>query len=341
MAAERLSMRKIKEALRLAAAGQSNRAIARSLGIAHSTVQEYRARARRAGLTWPLPAEWTERELEARLFFSAGPSNVERPLPEWAEVHRELKAKRRTSVTLQLLWVEYKEQHPDGLQYSQFCELYRRWRGGLDRVLRQEHRAGEKAFVDFAGQTVPVVDRATGEIREAEIFVAVLGASNFTYVEACGSQELPEWIGAHVRMLEFFGGVPELIVPDNIRAGVQHACYYEPDLNPTYYELAVHYGTAVLPTRVRKPRDKAKVEAGVLVVERWILARLRKLTFFGLDELNREIRRLLDLLNDRPFQKLEGSRRSLFESLDRPALGPLPESRYEFARWKKARVNID
>ncbi len=341
MAAERLSMRKIKEALRLAAAGQSNRAIARSLGIAHSTVQEYRARARRAGLTWPLPAEWTERELEARLFFSAGPSNVERPLPEWAEVHRELKAKRRTSVTLQLLWVEYKEQHPDGLQYSQFCELYRRWRGGLDRVLRQEHRAGEKVFVDFAGQTVPVVDRATGEISEAEIFVAVLGASNFTYVEACWSQELPEWIGAHVRMFEFFGGVPELIVPDNLKAGVRHACYYEPDLNPTYYELAVHYGTAVLPTRVRKPRDKAKVEAGVLVVERWILARLRKLTFFSLGELNREIRRLLDLLNDRPFQKLEGSRRSLFESLDRPALRSLPESRYEFARWKKARVNID
>ncbi len=264
-----------------------------------------------------------------------------RPLPDWAEVHRELKAKKRTGITLQLLWLEYKEEHPYGLQYSQFCERYRRWRGGLDLVLRQEHRAGEKAFVDFAGQTVPVVDRGTGEIREAEIFVGVLGASNYTYAEACWSQELPEWIGAHVRMYEYFGGVPQLTVPDNLKAGVRHACYYEPDLNPTYHELAVHYGTAVLPARVRKPRDKAKAEAGVLLVERWILARLRKLTFFSLAELNREIRRLLDLLNDRPFQKLEGSRRSLFETLDRPALLPLPEQRYEFARWKKARVNID
>ena len=262
-------------------------------------------------------------------------------MPDWAEVHREMKARKRTSVTLQLLWVEYKEANPDGLQYSQFCELYRGWRGGLDRVLRQEHRAGEKAFVDYAGQTVPVVDRSTGEIREAQIFVAVLGASNFTYAEACWSQELPEWIGAHVRMLEFFGGVPDLLVPDNVKAGVRAACSYEPDLNPTYHELAVHYGTSVLPTRTRKPRDKAKVEVGVLIVERWILARLRKLTFFGLAELNREIRRLLDLLNDRPFQKLEGTRRSLFESLERPALRPLPELRYEFARWKKARVNID
>jgi transposase len=341
MAAERLSMRKIKEVLRLVAAGQGSRAIARSLGIAHSTVREYRDRARGAGLQWPLLPEWTDHELEARLFPTPRPSNVERPQPDWAEVHREMKARRRTSVTLQLLWLEYKEDHPDGLQYSQFCELYRRWRGGLDRVLRHEHRAGEKVFVDFAGQRVPVVDRTTGEVREAEIFVGVLGASNFTYAEACWSQDLAEWIGAHVRMFEFFGGVPELVVPDNLKAGVRHACYYEPDLNPTYHELAVHYSTAVLPTRTRKPRDKAKVEAGVLVVERWILARLRKLTFFSLAELNREIRRLLDLLNERPFQKLEGSRRSLFESLDRPALGPLPESRYEFARWKKARVNID
>jgi transposase len=304
-------------------------------------VREYRDRALGAGLAWPLAAEWTDPELEARLFPSLRPSNVARPLPDWVEVHGELKAKRRTSVTLQLLWLEYKEGHPDGLQYSQFCELYRRWRGGLDRVLRHEHRAGEKVFVDYAGQRVPVVDRTTGEVHEAEIFVGVLGASNFTYAEACWSQELPEWIGAHVRMFEFFGGVPELVVPDNVKAGVQHACYYEPDLNPTYHELAVHYGTAVLPTRTRKPRDKAKVEAGVLVVERWILARLRKLTFFSLEALNREIRRLLDLLNDRPFQKLEGTRRSLFESLDRPALGPLPEAPYEFARWKKARVNID
>jgi transposase len=341
MAAERLSMRKIKEVLRLAAAGRSHRAIALSLGIAHSTVREYRSRAQAAGLEWPLAPELSDAELEGRLFPLPRPSNIERPLPDWSAVHEELKARRRTGVTLQLLWLEYKEGHRDGLQYSQFCELYRRWRGGLDRVLRQEHRAGEKVFVDFTGQTVPVIDRATGEVCDAEIFVGVLGASNFTYAQPCESQELAEWIDAHVRMFEFFGGVPELVVPDNVKAGVRHACYYEPDLNPTYHELALHYGTAVLPTRVRKPRDKAKVEAGVLVVERWILARLRKHTFFSFVELNDEIRRLLDILNDRPFQKLDGTRRSLFESLERPALRPLPGTPYEFARWKKARVNID
>lgn len=341
MAAERLSMRKIIEVLRLAAAGHSNRAIARSVGISHSTVGEYRTRARAAGVSWPLSSEWTPSELEARLFPAPVPSNVARPLPDWAKVYEEMKRRSQTSVTLQLLWVEYKEDHPGGLQYSQFCELYRRWKGGLDLVLRHEHRAGEKAFVDYAGQTVPVVERATGEIREAQVFVGVLGASNFTYAEATWTQSLPDWTGAHVRMFDYFGGVPELVVPDNLGSGVSRACRYEPDVNPTYQELATHYGTAVLPARVGKPRDKAKAETGVQVVERWILARLRKQTFFGLGELNREIRRLLELLNERPFQKLPGSRRSLFEQLDRPALGPLPERPYELSTWKKARVNID
>jgi transposase len=341
MAAERLSMRKIKEALRLRAGGHSLREIARSLAIAPSTVHEYFGRADRAGLRWPLPQHWSDAELEARLFPPPPSSAVARPLPDWADIHQEMKNRKRTGVTLQLLWIGYKTEHPFGLGYSRFCELYTQWRGGLDRVLRQEHRAAEKVFVDFAGQTVPIVDRGTGEIRPAQIFVGVLGCSNFTYVEACWSQDLSDWIGAHVRMFDYFQGVTELIVPDNLRAGVRHACYYEPDLNPTYHELAVHYGTAVLPTRKRKPRDKAKVEAGVLLVERWILARLRKHTFFSLADLNREIRRLLELLNDRPFQKLEGSRRSLFESLERPLLRALPEQRYEFARWKKARVNID
>lgn len=338
MAAERLSMRKIKEFLRLRASGHSNRSIAQSLAISHSTARLYRQRVEAAGLTWPLPSELTDSALEAQLFPQAPPHLVDRPLPVWAEIHRELK---RKGVTLQLLWLEYKEREPDGLQYSRFCERYREWRGRIDVVLRQEHRAGEKVFVDFAGQTVPVISRETGEVREAQIFVGVLGASNFTYAEACESQELSEWIAAHVRMFEFFGGVPALTVPDNLKSGVKHACHYEPDLNPTYQELATHYGTAVLPTRKAKPRDKAKVEAGVLLVERWILARLRNQTFFSFTELNREIRRLLDILNDRRFQKIAGTRRSLFESLDRPALQPLPESRYEYAQWKKARVNID
>lgn len=341
MAAERLSMRKTKEVLRLKATGQSNRSIARSVGIAPSTVGEHLTRARAAGVGWPLPDEWTDADLEARLFPVPKPSTVARPLPDWREVHRELKKRKQTGVTLQLLWVEYKEREPEGLQYSQFCELYRRWRAQLDPVLRQMHVPGEKAFVDFAGQTVPVIERTTGEVHEAQIFVGVLGATNFTFAEATRSQDLADWTRAHVRMFEFFGGVPRLVVPDNLKSGVRQACHYEPDLNPTYHELAVHYGTAVLPTRKGKPRDKAKAEAGVLLVERWILARLRKLTFFSFAELNREIRRLLEWLNNRPFQKLEGSRRTLFETLERPALLPLPERPYEFARWKKARVNID
>lgn len=342
MAAERLSMRKIKEVLRLQAAGHSQRAISHSTGIARSTVGEYLNRAANAGLRWPLPDHLTDSALQDLLFkFTATPGLI-RPLPDWKGIYDEMKKKRRTGVTLQLLWLEYKEANPDGLQYSQFCECYRRWRGRLDRVLRQEHKAGDKVFVDFAGQTVPIVDRATGEVLfEAQIFVGVLGASNYTYAQACRSQELPEWISAHSRMLDYFGGVPLVIVPDNLKAGVRHACFYEPDLNPTYHDWALHYGTTVLPARVRRPRDKAKVEAGVLLVERWILARLRNHTFSSLAELDEEIRRLLDSLNHRPFQKLEGSRRSLFETLDRPALLPLPATRYDFAQWKRATVNID
>lgn len=257
MAAERLSMRKTKEVLRLKAAGQSNRVIARSLGIARSTVAEYLTRCRAAGVAWPLPDDWTDADLEARVFPPTKPSNLPRPLPDWAEVRREMKLRKRTGVTLQLLWLEYKQREPDGLGYSQFCEHYRCWRGRLDRVLRQEHAPGDKAFVDYAGQTVSIVDRTTGEVREAQIFVGVLGASNLTYAEATWSQDLADWIGAHVRMLAYFGGVPRLLVPDNLKSGVKSACYYEPDVNPTYHEMAVHYGTAVLPTRVRKPRDKA------------------------------------------------------------------------------------
>ena len=338
MTAERLSMRKIKEVLRLHAAGRSNREVARNVAVWHSTVAEYLRRAELAGLSWPLAPELNDSELEARLFPPTAPSQVARPLPVWSEVQGE---RQRKGVTLQLLWLEYKEAHPDGLQYSQFCDHFRAWKGTLDLVLRQEHKAGEKVFVDYAGQTVPVVDRDTGEVREAQVFVGVLGASSYTYAEAGWSQELPEWIGAHVRMYEDFGGVAAVTVPDNLRSGVRHACFYDPDINPTYQELATHYGTTVLPTRVRRPRDKAKAEAGVQLVERWILARLRNHTFFSLGELNHEIRRLLVDLNNRPFQKLDGCRRSLFETLDRPALLPLPATRYEYAQWKKARVNID
>jgi transposase len=292
-----------------------------------------------AGLTWPAAEALDDATLEHKLFPPApAVSPKQRAVPDWGEVHREL---RRKGVTLTLLWHEYKVAFPDGYQYSWFCDQYRTWSAKLDVVMRQEHRAGEKLFVDYAGQTVEVVDRRTGEIRAAQIFVAVFGASSYTYAEATWTQQLPDWIGAHVRAFSFFGGTSELLVPDNLRSGVSKAHRYEPDLNPTYQDLASHYGVAVLPARVRKPRDKAKAEAGVLLVERWILAALRNRTFFSLEEVNREIARLLERLNTRPFKKLPASRRALFDQLDRPALRPLPAQPYEFAEWKKVRVNID
>jgi transposase len=333
-------MRKIKEVLRLKwECGLSNRQIAQSCALARPTVTEYLCRAQAAGLGWPLPAQLDEGALERLLFPPRAAVPVEqRPVPDWAEVHQELK---RKGVTLWLLWQEYKVAHPTGYHYSWFCQQYQAWAAKVDLVLRQDHRAGEKLFVDYAGQTVPIQDLLTGEVRSAQIFVAVLGASSYTYAEATWSQSLPDWIGAHVRALTFFGGVPELIVPDNLKSGVRQAHRYEPDLNPTYQEMATHYGVAVLPARAGKPRDKAKVESGVLVVERWILARLRHSTFFSLAELNTAVHRLLTDLNSRPFKKLPGSRQHLFETLERPALNPLPLAAYEYAEWKTARVNID
>jgi transposase len=244
-------------------------------------------------------------------------------------------------VTLGLLWHEYREQHPDGYGYSQFCALYQEWAKALEPVLRQHYVAGEKLFVDYAGQTMPVVDRRTGEVREAQIFVAVLGASNYTYIEATWSQGLEDWIGAHRRCFEFLGGVPALVIPDNLKAGVTSPCFYDPELNRTYQKLAEHYGTAVVPARIRRPRDKAKAETGVQGVERQILARLRERRFFSLAELNDPLRELLVAYNRRPFQKLEGCRESLFFALDRPALKPLPAQPYEYAEWKQARVSLD
>ena len=340
MAQERLTMRKTFEVLRLKwECHLSNRAIARSCSISHTTVAAYIQRAQEAGLSWPLPADMDEDTLYELLFPKAPQSRTRViPCPDWSLVHTEL---RKKGVTLLLLWVEYREAHPDGYSYSQFCVRYREWAKHLKSSMRLFHKGGERVFVDYAGHTVPIVDPHTGEIHDTQIFIGVLGASNYTYAEAQGSQELPNWIGAHVRMFAFFGGVPEIVVPDNLKTGVKHPCRYEPDLNPTYHDLAEHYGTAVIPTRVRKPKDKAKVEVGVQVVERWILARLRNHTFFNLADLNRAIQQLLTELNARPMKHLERSRRALFEELDRPALKPLPERPYEFAIWKKARVNID
>jgi len=332
-------VRKIRDVLRLRfAAALSGRAIARSLHVSPSTVEDYVRRAEVAGLGWPVPESVDDAALERRLFPTPPPSGTSRPLPAWSDVHQEL---RRKGVTLSLLWQEYKATHPEGLQYSRFCEQYRAWAGKLDVVMRQEHRAGERMFVDYAGQTVPVVDPETGELRQAQVFVAVLGASSYTFAEATWTQTLPDWTASHVRAFAFFDGCPELVVVDNLRSAVHRAHRYEPDINPTYHDLARHYGVAVLPARVRRPRDKAKTEVAVQIVERWVLAALRHRTFFALAGLNAAIAELLERLNARPFRKLPGSRRSQFEQLDRPALRPLPDTPYVFAEWKTVRVHID
>ncbi|MFQ6003956.1 MAG: IS21 family transposase [Woeseia sp.] len=332
-------MRRIRDVLRLRATGHSRRQVAQSCGIARSTVAEYVKRAEAAGLSWPSLGELDDAELESKLFPPAPVIPAEhRAVPDWAGVHRELK---RKGVTLTLLWDEYKAANPEGYQYSWFCEHYRHWLGKVDVVMRQDHRAGEKLFVDYAGQTVPLIDRATGEVQDTQIFVAVLGASNYTYAEATLTQSLPDWIGSHVRAFRYFGSVPAIIVPDNVKSGVHLAHRYEPELNATYAEMGRHYGVAVIPTRSAKPRDKAKAEVAVQIVERWILAPLRNRTFFSLAELNAAIAELLEVLNSRPFKKLPGTRRSLFEMLDRPAMQPLPSAPYEYAEWKKVRVNID
>ena len=340
MPQERVTMRKIREMLRLAwACGQSRQSIATSCGVAKTTVTKTIARAQAAGLSWPLPP-LDDEALERRLY-PAVPHHSVRSLlqPDWSSLRDELVS--RKNLTLMLPWQEYKEREPSGYQYSYFCDLYRQWHKRLDLSMRQEHRAGEKLFVDYCGDTFPIVDPSTGEVRAAAVFVAVLGASNFTYAEATWSQSLPDWIGSHVRTFAFLGGVPKAVVPDNLKSGVTKSCRYEPEINQTYADMAAHYETAIVPARVRRPKDKAKVEVGVQVVQRFILAGLRKRTFFSLAEANTAIRERLELLNNRPFRKLPGSRLSRFLEIDCPALMPLPANAYQYAEWKKARVHID
>lgn len=333
-------MRKIIEVLRLKfEARLSHDSIAAAARLSKGAVNKYLRRAQAAGLTWPLPAQMDEAQLEALLFPHAAPLVERHATPDFAHLHQELK---RKGVTLMLLWEEYATAHAgQAYRYSQFCLLYHRFAAGLKRSMRQVHRAGEKLFIDYSGTTVPIIDAATGEIRGAQIFVAVLGASSYTYAEASLSQQLPDWIASHVRCFEFMGCVAALLVPDNLKSAIKLACRYEPECTSSYEDLARHYGTAVLPARPYKPRDKAVVEMSVLLVQRWILARLRNRQFFSLQALNAAIRELLIDLNNRPFKKLEGSRSSAFESIDRPAMKALPTTRYEFADWKSALVGID
>ncbi len=333
-------MRKLKEVLRLYhEVGLGQRAIARSLAISQSTVHLYLGRWKAAALSWPLPEGWDDQRLEAALFPADKP--VVRCLaePDFAHVQQELQSHR--DVTLQLLWEEYRREYPDGYCYSRFCNHYRQWKQTQDVVLRQEHRAGEKMFVDWAGATIPIHDRHSGSVLQAPLFVAALGASSYSYAEATRDQQMESWLSAHVHAFEFFGGVSKLEIIDNTKTGVTRASLYDPDLNPTFQEMAAHYGIGVIATRPYKPRDKAKVEVAVQVVQRWIVAALRHRQFFSLAEANLAIRELLEKLNQRPFQKRAGSRASLFAELDRPALQPLPTEPYDLSQWSKARVNID
>jgi len=339
-------MRHVRDVIRLKSAGMPTREIARRVGTAPSTVRLTILRFEAAGLTWPLADDITDTELEARLFASAGAGPGTRrghrrqAEPDWAAVHREL---RRKHVTLSILWEEYIAGEPGGYRYSRFCELYRAWEGRLSVTMRQSHAAGDKLFVDYAGDGVPVViDRFTGERRAAQIFVAVLGASSFTYAQATWTQGLADWISGHVGAFDAIGGVPALLVPDNTKVAVIKACLYDPQINRSYADMAAHYGTAILPARPRRPRDKAKVEQAVLMVERWLLGRLRHRTFHSLAEVNAAIAELLTRLNEeRPIRRLGVTRRKLLEEIDRPALKALPENPFVFAEWRICRVSID
>ncbi len=331
-------MRKIRQVLRLALeTGMSQRGISNSLAISRAVVTDYLTRAAAAELTWPLPPDLDDAQLEGKLF-PAAVATARRPEPNWEIVHQELKAK---GATLQVLHQEFLAEHPLGVGYSLFCERYRHWQKTLKRYMRQPHVAGERVFVDYAGPTVSVHDPKTGEIRKAQIFVGILGASNYTYAEAHWSQQLPNWIAAHARMFEFLGGSPKIVVCDNLKSAVSKASRTEPVVHPAYQHLAEHYGMAILPARPRKPKDKSKVENAVLIVERWILFRLRKRVFTTLADLNAAIAVLLAEFNERPFQKLTGCRRSQFEVLDQPVLRTLPTQAFEYTEFRRVRVGLD
>ena len=339
MAAERLPMRKLREIIRLRLqAGQSGRAIARSCGLSPSTVGSYLGRIELAKLGWPLPSELDDDTVLERLLFPDEHRPVSnRPEPEWTYVHREL---QRRHVTKQLLWQEYKEATPTGLQYSQFCDRYLLWARPLSATMRQAHHVGEKTFIDFSGSGLDVVHPLTGDCQKAVLFLAVLGASNLTYAEPVLHQDLPTWVGAHVRAFEYFGGTTEIWVPDNPRVGVTKASKYEPLLNRTYGDLSAHFGAAVIPARPYKPRDKAKVEGAVLIASRWILAVLRHRTFYSMEEMRVAVAELLEKLNRRQMRRLKKSRRELFEEIERAALKPLPVRPYEYAEWTQPKVDL-
>lgn len=333
-------MRKTREILRLRLGeGRSQKETALSTGVSQSTVHEYIIRSRLAGLSWPLPPELDDAALESRMFPTEKAGTHERAPIDLEYICKEM---HRKGVTLMLLWQEYKQNHPeDGYQYTQFCERYRQYRKLLDVTMRQEHKAGDKLFVDWSGNKLAITNPVTGKVVEAPVFVAVMGASSCAFAKATLTESSRDWIQCHMDAYEFFGGVPAATVPDNTKTAVTKPCLYEPELNPTYYDMARHYGTAIIPARTYRPKDKAKVENGVLLVQRWIMASLRNHRFFSLADANKAIAEKLEILNHRKFQKMNTTRRALFESLDKPALRPLPAKRYEFTEWSSPRVHIN
>lgn len=339
---KRLTMRQLREVLRLKCCGGelSDRQLARRIGVSRSTLQDYVKRLEVAGLSWPLPADMTDEVLERRLFSHNGtkPGWRLRPEPEWPVLVRELK---RPGVTLRILWEEYRTVHPTGYGYSRFCDLMGEYELRLSPTMRQHHVAGDKVFVDYSGKKITIHDGVSGAMRTAEIFVAVLGASNYTYAEATWTQSLPDWISSHVRMFTFFGGVSRLIVPDNLKSGVQKASFYDPEINRSYGAMAEYYSVGVLPARPYRPRDKAKVENGVRFAQSYILGRLRNITFFSLEECNRAIGDAVEKINGHVMRRLKMSRRDLFLEVEKPALKALPDLPYEYAEWRRARVNLD
>lgn len=336
----KLTMRKISEILRQSQAlKRSYRDIAESLNISISTVASYLRRAASADISWPLPQELTEEALYQKLFLPVKGASKQRPLPNWEEVHQE---QRKKGMTLLLLWREYRDAHPTGLGYTQFCLHYQRYVKSISPVMRQVHKAGEKIFVDYAGMTVPWIDTTTGEIKEAQIFVGCLGASQYIFAEATSTQTIPDWIKSHVNMFEFMGGVSEVVVPDNLKSGVTKAHRYDPDINAQYQHFSEHYGFAIVPARAAEPKDKAKVESAVGCIERLVLAPLRHCTFTSIAEINIKIKEQLIILNNQLFQKMQTSRRKLFEAIDKPALKSLPIEKYQHSdAWEYAKVNID
>lgn len=341
MPTESISMRKLKEILRLKyQAKLSNRKIAKSLSISPGTVSTYITRAKMMGLvSWPLPDKWSDTKLNHQFLQTKHTPRTAIPLPNWPEFQLELK---RKGVTKQLLWQEYAERNSNNhYSYPQLCRHYKSWASKLQPSMRQNHVAGEKLFIDYCGPTVQLVNPDTGECRGAQVFVAVMGASNYTYAEATLSQKLEDWVMSHVRCFEFLGGVPDLLIPDNLKSATTRACKYDPDLNPTYQQMASHYNVTILPARPLKPKDKAKAENGVLIVERWIMGVIRKEVFYSLFQLNQRIKDLIAWMNNKPFQKISGTRSSLFNEIDLPALKPLPLQSYQYTSIKKVTVHVD